>query len=50
MIDEDRLWAECATLAYHFGWSLDEVLDLEHPVRARMLQELARLLDQSPPD
>ena len=43
MSDEDTLFAELASLAYRFGWSLDEVLDLEHPLRRRLLGELERL-------
>ena len=27
----DRLYEEVAYVAYHFHWSLDEILDLEHP-------------------
>jgi len=28
-----RLYREVAYVAYHFHWSLDEILDLEHPLR-----------------
>ena len=30
----DRLYEEVAYVAYHFHWSLDEILDLEHPDRS----------------
>ena len=34
-----ELLAEAAELAYHFHWSLDTILDLEHPDRRRFLEE-----------
>ena len=39
----DRLHEEVAYVAYHFHWSLDAILDLEHPVRRRYVEEIARL-------
>lgn len=39
----DALYAEIAYLAYHFHWSLDEILDLSHPVRDRFTAEAKRL-------
>ncbi len=30
-------------MAYHFHWSLDEILDLEHPVRRRFVDQIGRL-------
>jgi len=39
----DRLYREVAYVAYHFHWSLDEILDLEHPLRQRFVQEIGRL-------
>jgi hypothetical protein len=41
--DTDRLFEEIAYLAYHFHWSLDEILDLEHPVRRRFVDEIASI-------
>lgn len=41
--DSDRLFEEIAYIAYHFHWSLDEILDLEHPVRQRFVEEIARI-------
>ena len=38
-----RLWAEVVRIAYHLHWSLDSVLDLEHPVRRRVLLEIEAL-------
>jgi hypothetical protein len=39
----DRLHEEVAYVAYHFHWSLDEILDLEHPDRHRYVSEIARI-------
>ncbi len=39
----DRLFEEIAYVAYHFHWSLDEILDLEHPNRERFVAEIARI-------
>jgi hypothetical protein len=39
----DRLFEESAYVAYHFHWSLEEILDLEHPTRARFVEEIARI-------
>lgn len=39
----ERLWAEVVLIAYHLHWPLDDVLDLEHPTRRRVLAEIAAL-------
>ncbi|MBI0299651.1 DUF6760 family protein [Streptomyces sp. Inha503] len=39
----DRIHEEVAYLAYHFHWSLDEILDLEHTDRLRYVDHIARL-------
>ena len=39
----DRLYEEVAYVAYHFHWSLDELLDLEHADRQRYVAEIARI-------
>lgn len=39
----DRLYEEVAYVAYHFHWSLGEILDLEHPVRQRFVDEIAKI-------
>jgi hypothetical protein len=39
----DRLYEEVAYVAYHFHWSLDEILDLEHPMRQRFVEEIGRI-------
>ncbi|MDQ3958096.1 MAG: hypothetical protein M3273_07215 [Actinomycetota bacterium] len=38
----DALYEEIAFLAYHFHWSLDEILGLPHPLRERFTAEVAR--------
>jgi hypothetical protein len=37
----DRLVEEVAYVAYHFHWSLDEILDLEHSLRRHFIEEIA---------
>jgi len=39
----DRLYEEVAYVAYHFHWSLDDILDLEHPLRQRFVAEIAKI-------
>ena len=39
----DRLHQEVAYVAYHFHWSHDEILDLEHPQRLAYVQEIAAI-------
>jgi hypothetical protein len=39
----DRLWSDVAYVAYHFHWDLDAILDLEHPLRHRFVEEISRL-------
>ena len=39
----DRLHEELSYVAYHFHWDLDDILDLEHPVRRRFVEEIGRI-------
>jgi len=39
----DRLYEEVAYVAYHFHWGMDEILDLEHPVRTQFVEEIGRI-------
>ncbi len=39
----DRLFSEIAYVAYHFHWPLDSILDLEHPLRQRFVEEISQL-------
>ena len=41
--DEERLFEELAYVAYHFHWPLDEIVDLEHPLRQRFVDEIGRI-------
>jgi hypothetical protein len=38
-----QLLEEVAYVAYHFHWSLEEILDLEHPLRHRFVEEIGRI-------
>jgi hypothetical protein len=40
---ETALWDEIAFLAYHLHWSFDELLDLEHRNRTRMVRRIVEL-------
>jgi hypothetical protein len=37
---DDTLFQEIAYVAYHFHWPLDDILDLEHPLRQRFVAEV----------
>lgn len=39
----ERLYEEVAYVAFHFHWSMDEILDLEHPTRTRFVEEIAKI-------
>jgi hypothetical protein len=39
----EQLYSEVAYVAYHFHWSREEILDLEHPERRRFVEEIASL-------
>ncbi|HEY0699772.1 MAG TPA: DUF6760 family protein [Micromonospora sp.] len=39
----DRIHAEVAYVAYHFHWSMAEILDLEHADRLRYVAEIAEI-------
>ncbi|MGH2707356.1 MAG: DUF6760 family protein [Actinomycetota bacterium] len=43
----DRLYEEVAFVAYHFHWSLDDILDLEHPLRRRFVSQIRRIARSS---
>ena len=42
----DRLFEEVAYVAYYLHWSFNEILDLEHPVRVRLIDEIGRIHEQ----
>ncbi|MFQ5524981.1 MAG: DUF6760 family protein [Thermoanaerobaculia bacterium] len=37
---------EVAFIAYHFHWSLEEVMNLEHPERQRWVREISTINGQ----
>ncbi len=39
----DRLFEEVAYVAYHLHWPLETILDLEHPLRQRFVDEIGHL-------
>ena len=39
----DRLYQEVAYVAYHFHWSREEILDLEHVERRRFVAEIGQI-------
>jgi hypothetical protein len=42
---DDQLFSEVVAIASRLGWPLGEILDLEHPLRRRIIGELDRLTD-----
>jgi hypothetical protein len=43
----DRIWEEVAYVAYYLHWDLDNILDMEHPVRTRVITEIGRIHSRS---
>ncbi len=43
----EALWQEIAFLAYHLHWDLDELLELEHADRVRLVRAVAALNAQA---
>ncbi|HEY2044563.1 MAG TPA: DUF6760 family protein [Jatrophihabitans sp.] len=43
----DALWQEIAYLAYHLHWSMEELLDLEHMDRVRMVRAVVALNERA---
>ena len=39
---QPELFEEIAYVAYHFHWPLDDILDLEHPLRHQFVEEIGR--------
>lgn len=39
----ERLYEEIAYVAYHFHWSLDEILDMDHLMRRKFIDEIANI-------
>jgi len=39
----DRLYEEVAFIAYHFHWSYEEIMDMEHKERQRWCEEISKI-------
>jgi hypothetical protein len=39
----DRIYEEVAFIAYHFHWSREEILNLEHRERQRWVEEISKI-------
>jgi hypothetical protein len=39
----DRLFEEVTYVAYHLHWPMNEILDLDHDLRRRFIEEIARI-------
>jgi hypothetical protein len=39
----DRLFEEVAYVAYYLHWAPDSILDLEHPLRRRFIEEIGKI-------
>jgi len=39
----DRLYEEVAYIAYHFHWSYEELLNIEHHERQKWCQEISKI-------
>lgn len=42
-----ELWSEVSYLAYHLHWQLDDLLDLEHSDRTRLVAQVAELNERA---
>jgi hypothetical protein len=38
-----RLYEEVAYVAYHFHWSFDEIIDMDHIMRRKFIDEIANI-------
>ncbi|WP_162837962.1 DUF6760 family protein [Streptacidiphilus anmyonensis] len=43
----ERVHEEIAYIAYHFHWSLEDILDLEHRDRRRYAEQIATLVSRA---
>jgi hypothetical protein len=39
----DQIFREVAYLAYHFHWSLHEIMELDHQTRHRFIHEVSEI-------
>lgn len=40
---QEKLFQECAYIAYHFHWRQDDIVDMSHFERHAWLREIARI-------
>jgi len=43
----EALWQEVAYLAYHLHWPMDDLLDLEHLDRVRLIRAVSALNERA---
>ncbi|HSV65918.1 MAG TPA: DUF6760 family protein [Mycobacteriales bacterium] len=43
----DRMWEEVAYVAYYLHWALDDILDLAHATRERVINEIGKIHAQA---
>jgi hypothetical protein len=39
----DRLFEEVAYVAYYLHWPLENILEMEHPLRRRFVEEIGKI-------
>ncbi len=39
----ERLYEEVAFIAYHFHWSHDEIMNMDHQQRQKWVEEISRI-------
>jgi hypothetical protein len=39
----ERLWEEVAYVGYYLHWQMNDILDMEHPVRGTMIAEIGKI-------
>ncbi|HWP92881.1 MAG TPA: DUF6760 family protein [Thermodesulfobacteriota bacterium] len=39
----DRIYEEVAFIAYHFHWTHEEIMNMEHRERQRWVEEISRI-------
>ncbi len=39
----DRLYEEVAFIAYHFHWSFEEILNMDHGERQKWVEEISKI-------
>jgi hypothetical protein len=42
----DRLFEEVAYVAYYLHWPIESILDMEHPLRVRMIEEISKINEE----